>query len=145
MQQFANGHRVRVPAPLLEGAHEAEKRLIPCLLGMGRCRPGAVPTDPISDQAETGFFAGAETFISFIRLPPMIFSTSSWSKSLRSSTKVMGSYRPSGCGQSDPNITRSVPTILTISLNRSSQNGVMYTQRLNASIGSSLNAFGIFL
>ncbi len=29
-------------------------------------------------QAETGFFeAGAATFMSFIRLPPMIFSTSS--------------------------------------------------------------------
>ncbi len=97
------------------------------------------------DQAETGFLAGLETFMSFIRLPPMILAMSSSPKSLRSSTKVIGSFKPSGWGQSDPNSTRSVPTMLTISVNRSSQNGVMYTHRLNASTGSSLNACGIFL
>src|ERR1700761_6708531 len=93
------------------------------------------------NQAETGL----ATFISFIRLPPMILATSSSSKSVSSSTKVIGSLRPSGCGQSEPNSTRSVPTMFTISVNRSSQNGVMYTHRLKASIGSSRKACGIFL
>jgi hypothetical protein len=47
---------------------------------------------PASDQAETGFFdAGAETFMSFIRLPPMIFALSSSLKSVSSSTKLIGS------------------------------------------------------
>lgn len=51
---------------------------------------------PARNQAETGFFdAGAETFISFIRLPPMIFALSSSLKSASSSTNVIGSFRPS--------------------------------------------------
>src|SRR5690606_7986297 len=84
---------------------------------------------------------------SSIRLAPMTFRIPSSSRpcSSSSSTSRIGSASPSGCGQSEPKITRSMPMRSAISLKLSSQNGATYTHRLNASMGSSANSCGIFL
>src|ERR1700742_4098328 len=56
-----------------------------------------------------------------------------------------GSARPSGCGQSEPNITLSHPTVCTTSATLPSQNGLTQTLRRNTSCGCSGKFCGILL
>src|ERR1700733_14572254 len=57
----------------------------------------------------------------------------------------LGSARPSGCGQSEPNITLSHPTVATTSATLPSQNGLTHTLRRNTSCGCSGKFCGILL
>src|SRR3981189_739447 len=56
-----------------------------------------------------------------------------------------GSARPSGCGQSEPNITLSQPTVCTTSATLPSQNGLTQMLRRNTSCGCSGKFCGILL
>src|ERR1700689_3646434 len=57
----------------------------------------------------------------------------------------LGSARPSGCGQSEPNITLSHPTVCTTPATEPSQNGLTQTLRRNTSCGWSGKFCGTLL
>src|SRR6202048_5082934 len=56
-----------------------------------------------------------------------------------------GSARPSGCGQSEPNIALAQPTVCTTSATLPSQNGLTHTLRRNTACGCSRKFCGILL
>jgi hypothetical protein len=78
-----------------------------------------------------------------LRFAPMILALSSSGRPSSWSTKLTGSYMPSGCGKSDPNSTLSAPMSFTSPTGSSSWNGWTQMHRVNACIGSSSNAFGV--